>query len=54
MPFFSPTRTPAISSLVEAKLYRKQRSNGATYLVATLTSTTKASVKEEWKLLLRP
>ena len=38
-------------SFVEAKLYRKQRSNGANYLVATLTSTTNASVKEEWKLL---
>ncbi len=39
------------NSLVEAKLYRKQRSNGATYLVATLTSSTNANVKEEWKLL---
>jgi hypothetical protein len=38
-------------SLVEAKLYRKQRSNGATYLVATLTSSASASVKEEWTLL---
>jgi hypothetical protein len=38
-------------SLVEAKLYRKQRSNGANYLVATLTSSTNANVKEDWKLL---
>lgn len=38
-------------SVVEAKLYRKQRSNGAIYLVATLTSANNANVKEEWKLL---
>jgi hypothetical protein len=38
-------------SVVEAKLYRKQRSNGATSLVATVTSTNNAAVKEEWKLL---
>ena len=37
--------------LVEAKLYRKQRSNGAAYLVTTLTSTTNVNVKEEWKEL---
>jgi hypothetical protein len=37
--------------LVEAKLYRKLRSNGVTYLVTTLTSTTNANVKEDWKVL---
>jgi hypothetical protein len=34
-------------SLVEAKLYRKERNNGATHLVVTLTSSTAANIKEE-------
>ena len=48
---FLTNKDTGASSLVEAKLYRKQRSNGATYLVDTLTSTNKASVKEDWTFL---
>jgi hypothetical protein len=48
---FLTNKDTGSSSLVEAKLYRKQRNNGANYLVTTLTSTTNANVKEEWKVL---
>jgi hypothetical protein len=48
---FLTNKDPGPHSVVEAKLYRKQRSNGATTLVATLTSTNNANIKEQWKLL---
>jgi hypothetical protein len=48
---FLTNKDTGANALVEAKLYRKARSNGTTYLVTTLTSTDNANIKEEWKLL---
>lgn len=47
---FLTSYDPGPNSYVEAKLYRKQRSTGANYLVGTVKSTDGANVKEEWAL----
>jgi hypothetical protein len=48
---FLTNKDTGANAVVEAKLYRKARSNGTTYLVTTLTSTDNANIKEEWKFL---